>query len=165
MKRWLIGSLALNLLLIGIGAGFFATAVAPRLPMFPPVGPRPGIQGDLLLAAETALKGEDRERALAILKRNFQGMDAPPPGARPRPEDVLKAFVEGRLPDDSPFADPKFEERRKREIAALRTAFAELISVLGRPAREAFAQALSERVEKVRNCLDSGPPPAPPPKP
>ncbi|MGE4528812.1 MAG: hypothetical protein AB7D00_10645 [Rhodospirillaceae bacterium] len=161
MKRWLIGSLALNVLLIGVGTGFFFTSMAPRLPMLPPVGPRPGIQRDLLQAAETALSGADREHALAILKRNFQGMEGPPPGGPPRPEDILQAFVEGRLPEDRPFADPKFEERRKREIGALRAAFAELIATLDRPAREAFARAIRTRMESVRACLDSGPPPRP----
>ncbi|WP_337996899.1 hypothetical protein [Oleispirillum naphthae] len=161
MKRWLIASLAVNVLLIGVGAGFFFTAMAPRLPMLPPVGPRPGIQRDLLQAAETALSGADRTRALAILKRNFQGMEAPPPGPQPRPEDILRAFVEGRLPEDRPFADPNFEERRKREIDALRATFTEMIAALDRPAREAFARAIRTRMDSVRACLDSGPPPRP----
>jgi len=162
MKRWLIGSLALNVLLIGIGAGFLVTAAVPRPPQFPPLGPRPGIQRDLLQAAETALSGTQRTHALEILNRNFQAMgvpSGPPPG--PRAEDILRSFVEGHLPEDRPFADPKFEERRKREVDALHGAFDELVVALDRPARQAFAEAIRARMMSVRACLDAGPPPRP----
>jgi len=161
MKRWLIGSLALNVVLLGVGGGFFLTSVVPGPPKFPMVAPRPGIQRDLLDAAKTGLSGEAREHAIAILERHFKTLDDPS-FRPPRPDDILEAFVDGHLPEGKPFADPHFEDRRRREAEALRGAFSELIAALDRSERQAFAAAIRVRVDAVRACFDSG---GAPPKP
>jgi hypothetical protein len=152
MKRWLLGSLALNVLLIGIGVGFLATSSLPLPPKFPPFGPRPGIQRDLVRAVEETLPEPQRGRALAILDRNFKGMQRP--GMPPRPGNLLQDFVEGRPPVVPPMPDPGFEERRQHEGEAVSRTLADLEGVLDRPARQALADALTRRMEGVRACLD-----------
>jgi hypothetical protein len=157
MKRWLLGSLALNVLLIGIGVGFLATSSLPLPPKFPPFGPRPGIQRDLVRAVEETLPEPQRGRALAILDRNFKGMQRPgmPP---PRPADLLRDFVEGRTPAALPMSDPGFEERRQHEGEAVIRAMVEMEEALSRPERQALATALTRRMEGVRACLDGASP-------
>ena len=152
MKRWLIGSLACNLILIGIGVGFFVGGAFRPAPM-PPLGPRPGIQRDLLAAAQTALAGSQREQAVDIIHRNSEDLGKPP---MPRADEVLARFVDGDVPKLQDFLDPGFEQRRKRDAESLRKIFAELADVLEQPEREALAAALQKRVETVRACLDTG---------
>lgn len=152
MKRWLIGSLACNLILIGIGAGFFVGGAFRPGPM-PPLGPRPGIQRDLLAAADTGLAGSQREQAMDIIRRNSEDLGKPP---MPRADEVLARFVDGDVPKLQDFLDPGFEQRRKRDAESLRKIFAELADVLEQPEREALAAALQKRVDAVRACLDTG---------
>lgn len=155
MKRWLIGSLALNVLLVGIGGGFFAAGMFRPEPQRPPMGPPPpGAQRDLAAAVETGLSGDAREAAREIVRRNL----APPPpgGPFPRADDLLARFVEGDVPKTADFLDPVMEARRKKDVEALRRTFAELADTLEQPEREALAQALSQRVAAVRACIDAG---------
>jgi hypothetical protein len=152
MKRWLIGSLACNLLLIGIGVGAFAGGfLRPGLP--PPVGPRPGIQRDLMTAVETGLTGAEREQAMEIIRRNSDAFVKPP---MPRADELLSRFVDGDVPKLQDFLDPGFEQRRKREAENLRKIFAELADALEQPERRALADALQKRVDSVRACIDTG---------
>lgn len=152
MKRWLIGSLALNVLLVGIGAGFFAGGLFrpdARPPLMPPPGP--GVQRDLAVAVERGLTGESREAAREIVRRNL----APPP--QPpfrRAEDMLARFVDGDVPKTADFIDPAMEARRKQDIEALRKTFAELADTLEEPERRALADSLTARIGEIRACLD-----------
>lgn len=152
MKRWLIGSLACNLLLIGIGAGFLVGGFLRPGPL-PPLGPRPGIQRDLMTAVETGLTGPDREQAMEIVRRNSDDFAKPP---MPRADELLSRFVAGDVPKLQDFLDPGFEQRRRREAENLRKIFAELADVLEPPERQSLADALQKRVENVRACIDAG---------
>ncbi len=155
MKRWLFGSLALNVLLLGVGVGFLATSSLSLPPKFPPFGPRPGIQRDLVRAVEDTLAEPQRGRALAILDRRFKdagGMEMPPP----RPGNLLRDFVEGHVSAAAmPAPDPGFEERRRREGEAVGLALADLADILDRPSRQALADAMTRRMAGVRACLDA----------
>ncbi len=153
MKRWLVGSLALNVLLLGIGAGFLAMSVLPLPPRFPPFGPRPGIQRDLIRAAEESLREPQRRRVLDILERAFAEPEGARPPFPPRPDDLLRDFVEGRLPQ-ALAEDTGFDDRRRRDAEAVRRAFVEMGEVLDRPSRQALAEALHRRMDNVRACLD-----------
>lgn len=153
MRRWLIGSLALNVLLIGIGAGALIGEFIQPPPPPSPFGPRPGIQRDLMIAVETGLSGEARAQAREIVARHA---DRNPPPVLPRAEDVLGRFVEGEVPKLPDFTDPVMEQRRKREAETLRKIFAEFADVLDRPQRAALADALRRRVGEVRACIDAG---------
>jgi hypothetical protein len=153
MKRWLIGSLACNLLLLGIGAGFLVGGFLRPGPL-PPLGPRPGIQRDLMSAVENGLTGPEREQAMEIVRRNSDDFAKPPPG--PRPDELLARFVAGDVPKLQDFLDPGFEQRRRREAENLRKIFAELADILEEPERKALADALQKRVDTVRACLDAG---------
>lgn len=153
MKRWLIGSLALNVLLVGIAGGFFAGGVfrpAPP-PRFGALPGGPGIQRDIAMAVENGLTGAEREAAREIVRRN---LTLPPPPF-PRAEDLLARFVEGDLPKTADILDPGMEARRRQEAEALRKTFAELADALEQPERESLAQALSQRISTVRACIDS----------
>ena len=154
MKRWLIGSLACNLLLIGIGAGFFVGAVLRPGPL-PPLGPRPGIQRDLMTAVENSLNGPEREQAMEIIRRNSGDAARPP---MPQADELLSRFVDGEVPKLQDFLDPGFDQRRRREAENLRKIFAEFADVLEQPQRQALAAALQKRVESVRACIDAGVP-------
>lgn len=152
MKRWLVGSLALNVLLVGIGAGFFVGGVLRPEPLRPPMPPGPGVQRDLAAAVETGLSGASRDAAREIVRRN---LPPPPPMPMPRFEDMLARFVAGDVPKTPDFLDPAMEARRKRDIESLRKTFAELADVLETPERETLAAALAARVAQVRACIDS----------
>lgn len=153
MKRWLIGSLACNLLLIGIGAGFLVGGFLRPGPL-PPLGPRPGIQRDLMIAAETGLTGKDREQAMEVIRRNSDDFAKPP---LPRADELLARFVAGDVPKLQDFLDPGFEQRRRRDAENLRKIFAELADVLEEPEqRQALVDALQKRIDAVRACIDAG---------
>lgn len=152
MKRWLIGSLALNLVLIGIGAGFFVGGFFRPGPMQPLELP-PGVERDLMAAADSSLTGAEREQAMEIIRRNATDFTKPP---MPRAEDLLSRFVDGDVPKLQDFFNPGFEQRRKREAENLRKIFAELAGLLEPPERKALADALQKRVESVRACIDAG---------
>lgn len=150
MKRWLVGSLALNVLLVGIGVGFFAGGLfrpEPRLPLPPP---GPGVQRDLADAVERGLTGESREAAREIVRRN---LSSPPPPPFRGPEDMLARFVDGDVPKTADFIDPAMEARRKQDIEAVRKTFAELADTLEEPERRALADALTARIGEIRACL------------
>lgn len=153
MKRWLIGSLACNLLLLGIGAGFLVGGFLRPGPL-PPLGPRPGIQRDLMIAAETGLTGTDRELAMEVIRRNSEDFAKPP---LPRADELLARFVSGDVPKLQDFLDPGFEQRRRRDAENLRKIFAELADVLEEPEqRQALVDALQKRIDGVRACIDAG---------
>lgn len=156
MKRWLIGSLALNVILIGVGVGFFAPAIF-RMPP-PPFGPRPGLERDLRDAVDSSLSGAEQARAKAILDDHFKALDARIGDRKPpRPEDLLAAFVDGKLAEALPPPDdPAFEARRKAEMETLRLTFLDLAKALDRPARQRLADGIRGRMEQVRACIDRG---------
>ncbi len=150
MRRWLIGSLALNVLLVGIGGGFLFGALLRPQPLTP-MPPPPGVQRDLVAAVDAGLTGEARERAREVVKRN---MLPPPPMPMPRAEDLLGRFVDGEVPKTPDFLDPAMEARRKKDAEGVRKTFAELADVLDRDQRQALADALAARIGEVRACID-----------
>jgi len=156
MKRWFLASLALNMVLVGLVLGFFLTSALP-LPFNMPLNTvRPGFEEDLQKSIQT-LSGEGRVVSLKIFNRNFKKLQELRVGSykEPRPEDLLKKFRNGTLPDALPFRNPKFVQQKKHDMDIVYGIFKELSQNLNLKDREQVADFLSDRISHVKRCIEA----------
>ncbi len=147
MKRWLVASLAMNLVMIGVFVGYFGAAITTFAS--PPLPPPPMKKDWLLTVVEKTVAGfEDdrRQGALKIIETvkasyadRIDQVRLPPQ----RSDGLLVEFVAGELPRDLP------EMRSVEEFHALRAQrahelFYQLQFYLTPDERTMIAQALRD---------------------
>jgi len=160
MKRWLIASLGLNLVLIGSIVGFAVTAALPPLPFFPPMKRMQSFERDIHRIVEV-LEPEAKQKALAIIDRRLaefhekrgQFLDIPP-----GPDGLFEKFENRTVNPELPDFILKLNERRGEEMRLIHQVVFDLSQVLDEGQRKKVAAAMRQRLREVDRCVGAPPP-------